>query len=592
MYEHQNQHNSPTTTNNYSLILKFVLIITTIFTTYNLSYFRIEFRTLFIMGIIRFVNLFFCAYIRKILSFGYYGMVFCRFFKIPKKSSFFLYFPLVFSKKERKTSKVSNQKSYTFNLSLFYKVLVSLLILLTLGNFEKLNGSKQYISDINHSIISKLFKKKSPSVAQLWLNNDIIWSLILGCENESIDQGRSYSQNNIGISDCFFSRSSLYDGDGGVLYVHGIYSMNVNYSLFYHCICSQIGGAIFFYSWNSVSSSNSYLSMICANSCSCGAQYSCHFARIYASQDNQAKYLSVSNCTHNTAGAFSICFENGNQRVNNTNSSMNTAVQVSGISIMYPNLFTGIHCTLSNNKVSSCICLYICSNTETISISFANIVHNNSPSAYGVVYAEGSGLGLRKMSYCIFQNNQNYLFCLNGGSLEVSHSFIEHLTSSFSSSTTVSTDTNNSFTNRMTFPIQFFYSHYCNADIPIPHATLMETLHYTALETTENTLMETMTMNPTFMNTAQVTPYRSYDNIDGNDLNSVFLYLTVGLFMIIIVMISYHIGSQRNQNRKSISSSSETKNNREDSTKKEKFYDYEKKRDQNSNEYVSSPYIF
>jgi len=165
---------------------------------------------------------------------------------------------------------------------------------------------------------------------------------------------------------------------------------------------------------------------------------------------------------------------------------MNIAVQVSGISIMYPNLFTGIHCTLSNNKVSSCICLYICSNSETISISFANIVHNNSPSAYGVVYAEGSGLGLRKMSYCIFQNNQNYLFCHNGGSLEVSHSFIEHPTSSFSSSTTVSTDTNNIFTNRMTFPIHFSYLHYCNADIPIPHAFLMETLHYTALETTEN----------------------------------------------------------------------------------------------------------
>ena len=112
----------------------------------------------------------------------------------------------------------------------------------------------------------------------------------------------------------------------------------------------------------------------------------------------------------------------------------------------------------------------------------------------------------------------------------------------------------------------------------------METLHYTALETTENTLMETMTMNPTFMNTAQVAPYRSYDNIDGNDSNSVFLYLIVGLFMIIVVMISYHIGSQKNQNWKSISSSSETKNKTS-----------QKKRDQNSNcnyEYVSSPYIF
>jgi len=129
----------------------------------------------------------------------------------------------------------------------------------------------------------------------LWLNdNEIICNVGLGCENESIDQGRSYVDKNINISNCFFSRYSSYSGHGGVIYVYGgSYSMNVIYSMFYKCVCSSYGGAIYF------SSSNSYLRMICANRCS--AFYG-HFAYLHASQVNHVEYLSVSNCSHTTSG--------------------------------------------------------------------------------------------------------------------------------------------------------------------------------------------------------------------------------------------------------------------------------------------------
>jgi len=107
----------------------------------------------------------------------------------------------------------------------------------------------------------------------LWLNdNEIIFNVGLGCESESIDQGRSYVDKNIDISNCFFSRFSSYSVDGGVICVSvSSCSMNINYSMFYNCVCSNWGGAIYF------SSSNSYLRMICANSCSCGASYVGHF---------------------------------------------------------------------------------------------------------------------------------------------------------------------------------------------------------------------------------------------------------------------------------------------------------------------------
>ena len=97
-------------------------------------------------------------------------------------------------------------------------------------------------------------------------------------------------------------------------------------------------------------------------------------------------------------------------------------------------------------------------------MSYANIVHNNSPTMYGVVYVEGGGL--RKMMYCIFKNNQNTLFCVSSGSIEVSHSFIDH-SGSFSTSIAVSTSNNNSFINTITYQLQFFNSLHCNADIPL-----------------------------------------------------------------------------------------------------------------------------
>jgi len=326
----------------------------------------------------------------------------------------------------------------------------------------------------------------------LWLNdNEIICNVGLGCESESIDQGRSYVDKNINISNCFFSRSSSYSGRGGVIYVSASScSMNVNYSMFYNCVCSNFfvtnvvysgdGGAIYF------SSSNSYLRMICANSCSASQN---HFAYLRASQVNQVEYLSVSNCSHTTSGYESIRLNSGDQRVDNSNSSMNNAVQCSVFSITYPYSFTSSHCTFSNNKVSSSICIWFYSTSGTISMSYANIVHNNSSSSRGVVFVEGAGL--RMMMYCIFNNNQNTLFRVYGGSLEVSHSFIDHSASSFSRSTAVSTSNNNLFTNAITYQLQFFNSIHCNADIPLIQRSLEETLRETLKETQRETVGRT-----------------------------------------------------------------------------------------------------
>jgi len=309
-----------------------------------------------------------------------------------------------------------------------------------------------------------IFTPLNPKKQIYWkIRNDII---LIGCESQNVDQGRSYNNMNINIAECSFSRSSILSGDGGVIFVGGgSYSMNVNYSMFYNCVCSNEGGVIRF------SSSNSYLRMICANRCNCGHDYVGHFAYITATSVNHAEYLSYTNCPFTQSGYYSFYLVLGNQRVDNTNSSMNKAIEGSGIATTSPSSFTSTQCTFSNNLVSSFICINIGSDSGIMSIFYANIVHNNSPS-YGVVNTEGTGT--RKMKYCIFNNNQNYLFCVRDGSLEVSNSFIDHSSFLFSKSLAVLTESNNSFSFINTYQMKYFDSHFCYANIPLYQLKLLK----------------------------------------------------------------------------------------------------------------------
>jgi len=117
---------------------------------------------------------------------------------------------------------------------------------------------------------------------------------------------------------------------------------------------------------------------------------------------------------------LTICLDYGYQRVDNTNSSMNNAIQGSGIVISSPSSFTSSHCTFSNNKASNSICIYLYSTSGTISMSY--VIQNNSPISNGVVIVNGAGS--RKMMYSIFKNYQNYLLCVDSGYLEGSNIYL------------------------------------------------------------------------------------------------------------------------------------------------------------------------
>ena len=330
----------------------------------------------------------------------------------------------------------------TFKHSFFMNSSLLLIVWGYLRNIDK----KTFISKLwkrensQHRILQQLFK-------------DFLVGGGYNCNNESIEQGRSYSNIGIDISDCFFSRSQQYSGYGSVIYVKiETLSMDILFSVFFNCSCSEKGGVIWFFA------SNSCLKMICANKCSASSY---HFANLCSSNKNQVEYLSMSNCSHSTSGSYSFNLESGKQSVDNTNISMNNAYQVSGIWVYNPSSFTSSHCTFSNNEVFKRICVRFYSTSGSVSMSFANIVHNNSPGD-GVVYVHGTDT--KNLMYCIFHNNSNYLFYISSGYLRVSHSFIDH-SSSFSLTATVFTKSNNSFQFMQTYQIQFFSSFYCNTDM-------------------------------------------------------------------------------------------------------------------------------
>lgn len=293
-----------------------------------------------------------------------------------------------------------------------------------------------------------------PTFGNIYMLNDKRNIFLLNqeiCKNEQINHGQSYISGSINISDCFFVRSMVYSGSGGIIYVNGgLFSLNIESTMFYNCEVSTICGAIYF------SSTKSILSMICANRCSAFEFY--HFGSFLADQENQMYFVSISMCSHTYNGCHSIAMIIGKQILKNSNSSMNNANQYSGFLFESPITFACSYTTYSNNKVSNYTCLLFYSLNGTM--LFSNIVHNNSPLGDGILKIHG---GLLIIRYCVFNQNRNILFSLKSGSITVSDSYISHI-SIISTYSSMILGENISFISTHTYYIPFFGSFYCNTD--------------------------------------------------------------------------------------------------------------------------------
>jgi len=201
---------------------------------------------------------------------------------------------------------------------------------------------------------------------------------------------------------------------------------------------------------------------------------------------------------------------------------MNNAISVSDIDINYRSTFSSSFCTFSNNNVTIGRCLNFYSNSESMTMTYSNIVHNKNPSnSYGVLTING---GFLKMEYCIPQNNENILFCLWFVSHDVSFSYIYH-SGIFTSKTYVSLALNNSITEWSTYHFSFFNSQFCSTDNPMKQNTAEETPVNTYEDTPANTQEDTPanTQEDTPANTYEDTPANTHEETQLNNPIETFL---------------------------------------------------------------------
>jgi len=266
------------------------------------------------------------------------------------------------------------------------------------------------------------------------------------CINEGIEEGRSYIETTIAVSNCNFYRTKTLDGNGGIIFVNSSsFSMDISFSMFFNCSCSGEGGVIYF------NSKSSLLKMVCASDCN--AIYH-NFGLIQTINHNYVEFFSISSCYKNFLGEFSNTLSKGNMTVLKNNCSMNSNDQCSGYGLLNPIGFELSYCTFSNNSVKRKCCLVFLAAIGII--NYCNIAHNNSPS-YGIISVLN---GYISLGYCIFSNNNNTLFYCEPGSIEVSHSYIYHSGLVFGNSSVI-TKNNNSFTQISTYLYEFLGSKYC-----------------------------------------------------------------------------------------------------------------------------------
>jgi len=374
---------------------------------------------------------------------------------------------------------------------------ITLLVFIT--SVSHLIYSREGVFETQKEYFEKICYKKNlfEQISGLKVGSSFgIIQLRFACVNEKISQGTSYLNTNIDVSDCFFERTLTFSGSGGVISINGQYYMNISFSMFSKCSCSAQGGAIFFRNGK-----DTKLKAICGYQCSASSTPAGHFIfEDITTVSKTIEYLSVSNCPN---PSFSkpegiLVFFGQFVKIDNTNSSMNTAIQTPGIYFNNVNTFSCAYCTFSNNKATNSICIAFL--FVTGSMMSSNIVNNNSPLQYGVFYLY---YGNPQIKYCVLADNANTLFSIEGCTPTIAHCFI------YNCGGLASIGTNNSFIQIDTYGIAFFKSHYCYAENPFSIETPINTIMDTPINTFEETPMNTFEETP--MSTFEETPMSTFE---------------------------------------------------------------------------------
>ena len=222
---------------------------------------------------------------------------------------------------------------------------------------------------------------------------------IILCENDFNQEIRNLS--NIEINNCYFERTSMLQGNGGVIYCSEIScNLILKNSIFFYCFSLKFGGAIYFFC--NFPNTKVEIINVCGNLCFSEIyQFGYFLVQNNILSLNSINFLSISNCNNKQIGYSTFTLQYGNISFNNLNSSNNFNILNTGFDIHHSKLLNIIFCTIFNNNVKSYDCIRLEGGFNN-SILYSNIIKNNSPRSFGVV---SNFFGNLEISNCIFFNN-------------------------------------------------------------------------------------------------------------------------------------------------------------------------------------------
>ena len=231
------------------------------------------------------------------------------------------------------------------------------------------------------------------------------------CKNFPNDQNLSnFTINNILIKECFFQRSNIFNGNGGILNIYNFdekINIIIDSSTFYQCISNKDGGAIYII----YKKGNTTLKKICSYE-SCSKKN--HFGIIHSDYSNNNKIILESSSIINSKNlAFknsisTISLEYSNELINFFNSSKNFVEFFSSLTIFNSNFFQIIYSNFQSNYAidNTCILMDYTSFFPNINYIFCNFILNISPFKGLINILQGNII----FNNCYFFKNSEYLF--------------------------------------------------------------------------------------------------------------------------------------------------------------------------------------
>ena len=293
----------------------------------------------------------------------------------------------------------------------------------------------------------------------------MIFFLLSCLFNDNINNNKINSnKGNFFIENCNFFRNSVYNFKGGIIYLIGNSSLNMNLITFFNCSSNDIGGCIYF-------NSNSFIKLdkICVFSCNSFTSH--HFAYINSINNQTMNYLSIlSSSKINFVISYIIENSDGNHFSTSSNYSLNFASYEwsgSGFFINQPfNLYMNFTNIINNTAPDLFTIISTIYNNNPL-IEYFNIIKNNG--RHRIIYTSGE---IKMKNIIIFKNIHTFsLFRYYTGNLNLFNCIIFYSGTLFTTFNGVlnlnNIQTFQSLSETLTSNFTHFTTKYCDAIIPL-----------------------------------------------------------------------------------------------------------------------------